>query len=58
MATMVQSWSVIVRIESKLLDSGRSTMRSMAMVSKGALFHSVVIGKVGILGFAVRLLVD
>ena len=58
MAAFVQSWSVIVRMELKPWDSGRSIIRSMAIVSKGALFCSVVIGNVGIFGFVVRLLVD
>jgi nitrate reductase NapE component len=58
MAALVQLWSVIIRIESKPSDLGRSTMRSMAMFSNGALFHSVAMGKVGIFGFVVWLVVD
>ena len=58
MAALVQLWSVIIRMESKPLDLGRSMMRPMAIFLNGALFYSVVMGKVGIFGFVVWLLVD
>jgi hypothetical protein len=34
-ATLVQSWSVIVKTESKPCDRGNLVMKSMATVSKG-----------------------
>ena len=57
-AALVQSWSVMVRIESYPFEMGRSTMRSHAMVSKGCAFGLMVIGYVGILGFVVLDLVS
>ena len=36
MTALVQSWSVIVSIESKPFDSGNLTMKSIATVSKGS----------------------
>jgi hypothetical protein len=35
MTALVQSWSVIVKIESNPLDKGNLTMKSIATVSKG-----------------------
>ena len=52
-ADLVQSWSIIVRIESYPFESSRSVMRSHAMVSKGCAFGFVVMEYVGILGFVV-----
>jgi hypothetical protein len=52
-ATLVQSWSVIVRIESCLLERGRLVMRSHAMVSNGCVFGLTVIRYVRILGFVI-----
>ena len=36
MTALVQSWSVIVSIESKPFDNGNLTMKSIATVSKGS----------------------
>jgi hypothetical protein len=55
---LVQSWSIMVRIESYPFERGRSTMRSHAMVSKGCAFGLTVIGYIGILGFVVLDLVS
>jgi hypothetical protein len=52
-AALVQSWSVIVRIESCPFERGRSVIRSHAMVSNGCALGLTVIGYVGILGFVV-----
>ena len=52
-ATLVQSWSVIVRIELYPFEGGRSVMRSHVMVSKGYAFGLVMIGYVRILGFVI-----
>jgi hypothetical protein len=57
-AALVQSWSVIVRIESYPFDGGRSTMRSHAMVLNSCVLGLMVIGYVGILGFVVLDLVS
>ena len=52
-AALVQSWSVMVRIESYPFGGGKSVMRSHAMVSKGCAFGFVIMGCIGILGFVV-----
>ena len=57
MAALVQSWSVMVRMESYSCDGGRSTMRSRVIISKGKALAFVVMGYTGILGFVVLLLV-
>jgi hypothetical protein len=56
MAALEQSWSVIVRIESKPFDSGSFTMKSSEMVSNGSAFGSTVIGnKAGFVGWVLIL---
>ena len=44
MDALVQSWSVIVRMVSKLCDSGSLTIKSIAIVSKGSADGLGVIG--------------
>ncbi len=43
-AALVQSWSMIVSMESYPLDGGSFVMKSMATTSKGCASGSVVIG--------------
>ncbi len=43
-AALLQSWSVIIRIESYPWDLGSLTMKSMAITSKGSASVLVVIG--------------
>ena len=51
-AALEQSWLVIVRIVLYPSDTGRSVIKSIAIVWKGSGFGSLVIGKIaGLLGF-------
>jgi hypothetical protein len=47
------SWLVMVKMESKLFDTGRSVMRSMATVSNGVASVAGVMGKGGAFGHVV-----